>query len=251
MKTLMGYYTATSDLDADLQTFAGITPSANVQSLLGAADYAAMKTLLAIAQSDITDLVHTDTAAWHISTSNELSGTSEKASPVSGDWVLIEDSESSGAKKKAQLGNLPAGTGTDAAAIHDNVSGEIHAVTEKASPVNTDELIVEDSAASYGKKRVQIGNLPGSTDDQTATEVATSTGSFNGILSGSNTTVQSALDTIDDHNHSGVYESATSDNIDPDRLNGDTVDDNLIDNALLDTDLQTFAGITPSANTLP
>jgi len=46
MKTLMGYYTATSDLDADLQTFAGITPSANVQSLLGAADYAAMKTLM-------------------------------------------------------------------------------------------------------------------------------------------------------------------------------------------------------------
>jgi len=32
--------------DADLTTYAGITPSANVQSLLGAADYAAMKALL-------------------------------------------------------------------------------------------------------------------------------------------------------------------------------------------------------------
>lgn len=32
--------------DADLDTYAGITPSANVQSLLGAADYAAMRTLL-------------------------------------------------------------------------------------------------------------------------------------------------------------------------------------------------------------
>ena len=32
--------------DADLTTYAGITPSANVQSLLGAADYAAIRTLL-------------------------------------------------------------------------------------------------------------------------------------------------------------------------------------------------------------
>lgn len=34
--------------DADLTTYAGITPSANVQSLLAAADYAAMKTLLSL-----------------------------------------------------------------------------------------------------------------------------------------------------------------------------------------------------------
>jgi len=34
--------------DADLTTYAGITPSANVQSLLGAADYSAMRTLLSL-----------------------------------------------------------------------------------------------------------------------------------------------------------------------------------------------------------
>ncbi len=34
--------------DADLTTYAGITPSANVQTFLGAADYAAMKTQLAL-----------------------------------------------------------------------------------------------------------------------------------------------------------------------------------------------------------
>lgn len=49
---------------------------------------------------------------------------------------------------------------TDGAAIHDNVDGEIHAITEKATPVDADEIIIEDSAASYAKKRVQIGNLP-------------------------------------------------------------------------------------------
>ncbi|MCA9361962.1 hypothetical protein KC906_01175, partial [Candidatus Kaiserbacteria bacterium] len=38
--------TAVQAYDADLTTYAGITPSANVQSLLGAANYAAMRTLL-------------------------------------------------------------------------------------------------------------------------------------------------------------------------------------------------------------
>lgn len=46
-------------------------------------------------------------------------------------------------------------------AIHDDVSGEIAAITEKVSPVNTDLVIIEDSAASNAKKRVQVGNLPG------------------------------------------------------------------------------------------
>lgn len=51
---------------------------------------------------------------------------------------------------------------TDTAAIHDNVSGEISLITEKASPVSGDLLIIEDSAASNAKKKVQIGNLPSS-----------------------------------------------------------------------------------------
>ncbi len=51
--------------------------------------------------------------------------------------------------------------GGDADAIHDNVASEISAITEKASPVSADLLIIEDSADSNNKKRVQIGNLPG------------------------------------------------------------------------------------------
>ncbi len=51
--------------------------------------------------------------------------------------------------------------GTDSDAIHDNVAGEINALTEKASPVSGDLLIIEDSADSNNKKKVQIGNLPG------------------------------------------------------------------------------------------
>ncbi len=53
---------------------------------------------------------------------------------------------------------------TDAAAIHDDVSAEISAVAEKTTPVSADLLIIEDSAASNAKKRVQIGNLPTGAD---------------------------------------------------------------------------------------
>lgn len=45
--------------------------------------------------------------------------------------------------------------------VHDNVAGEIAAISEKASPVNADLVIIEDSADSNNKKKVQVGNLPG------------------------------------------------------------------------------------------
>jgi len=50
--------------------------------------------------------------------------------------------------------------GIDSTAIHDNQTGEISALTEKVSPVGADLLVIEDSAASNAKKKVQITNLP-------------------------------------------------------------------------------------------
>lgn len=49
---------------------------------------------------------------------------------------------------------------TDDNAVHDNVPGEINSITEKVTPVNADILIIEDSADSNNKKKLQIGNLP-------------------------------------------------------------------------------------------
>lgn len=57
---------------------------------------------------------------------------------------------------------------SDAEAIHDNVAGEIQALAEKSSPANADLLLIEDSAASYAKRKVQIGNLPSGTSDHAA-----------------------------------------------------------------------------------
>ncbi len=50
---------------------------------------------------------------------------------------------------------------TDRFAIHDNVADEIFDIDEKGAPVGADIIIIEDSEASYIKKKVQITNLPG------------------------------------------------------------------------------------------
>ncbi len=52
--------------------------------------------------------------------------------------------------------------GADGTAIHDNVNSEISALTDKAVPVGGDFLLIEDSAASNAKKRINISNLPSS-----------------------------------------------------------------------------------------
>jgi len=59
------------------------------------------------------------------------------------------------------VGWIPSGSGTDPDAIHDNVSGEIAAVTAKASPTVDDLLLIEDAADTNSKKSVAIGDLPG------------------------------------------------------------------------------------------
>jgi hypothetical protein len=47
----------------------------------------------------------------------------------------------------------------DPAAIHDNVVGEINAITAKTTPVAADEMLIEDSAASWAKKKVGLDDL--------------------------------------------------------------------------------------------
>lgn len=74
-----------------------------------------------------------------------------------GEWYVVT---STGERKTSGSG----GGGTDADAIHDNVAGEIAGIAEKVSPVGADLIVIEDSADSNNKKRVQIMNLPGGAD---------------------------------------------------------------------------------------
>lgn len=49
--------------------------------------------------------------------------------------------------------------GTDTDAIHRSTGGEISTITEKTIPVAADLMLIEDSAASNLKKKLQIDNL--------------------------------------------------------------------------------------------
>jgi hypothetical protein len=70
----------------------------------------------------------------------------------------------------------------DPDAIHDDVSGEIAALSEKVIPVDNDLLIIEDSADSNSKKKLKISNLPSDSGNKTvffmATDYANTTGDF-------------------------------------------------------------------------
>lgn len=57
------------------------------------------------------------------------------------------------------------GSGTDSDAIHVNVDDEIIGISEKTVPVDADLVIIEDSEASYAKKKLQLANLPGGGGD--------------------------------------------------------------------------------------
>jgi hypothetical protein len=90
-----------------------------------------------------------------------------KASPTASDKLLINDEAASGALRVVTIGNLPGASGTDTNAVHVNTGTEFVGITEKTTPVSADLLIIEDSAASNAKKRLQIGNLPSSGSDVT------------------------------------------------------------------------------------
>jgi hypothetical protein len=109
----------------------------------------------------------TDADAIHDNVAGEIDAVAAKATAVAADLILIEDSAAANAKKKLAVSGLRITesqitdlTHTDAAAIHDNVAGEINAVAEKVTPVAADLILIEDSAAANAKKKVQVGNLP-------------------------------------------------------------------------------------------
>lgn len=66
-----------------------------------------------ITESQVTDLTHTDADAIHDNVAGEINAVVAKATPVAGDIVLIEDSEDSFNKKKADISTLLGGGGAN------------------------------------------------------------------------------------------------------------------------------------------
>ena len=91
---------------------------------------------------------------------------------VDGQVIIADDGEETvitvdnSGNLTSKKGTDPAKTYTDATAftdddaIHDNVDNEINLITEKTVTASGDLLIIEDSADSYSKKKLQMSNVP-------------------------------------------------------------------------------------------
>lgn len=71
-----------------------------------------------------TTVAGIDSTAIHDNVASEISVVTEKVAPVSGDFLLIEDSAVANVKKRVQVGNLPAPGGTPADTFSFRVNGK-------------------------------------------------------------------------------------------------------------------------------
>lgn len=81
-----------------------------------------------------------------------LAASAAVTAPTAGTLLLVTHASTSGA---STLGNLVKGS----TAITTDNAGEINTATAKTAPVTADVLLIEDSAASYAKKKSTLGQL--------------------------------------------------------------------------------------------
>ena len=120
-------------------------------------------------------------------------------------------------------------------------AGDINSFTEKTTPANADLILIEDSADSYNKKKVQIGNLPTGSGGATTFTGLTDTPSDYTGQQGKVVAVKSTED--------GLEFVAASGTGDMTKSVYDTDNDGVVDNAEA---LQGYVpSTTPTANAIP
>ena len=130
--------------DADLTTYAGITPAVNTQSLLGAANYAAMRTLLDLeAGTDFYSMSAADTAfvstGGDTITGGNLVMGGAAANIALGSNFLSGDGGDEGIYVDAS-GNVGIGTSTPSARL--TVAGDINLTSASAYKYNGADVII-------------------------------------------------------------------------------------------------------------
>lgn len=158
-------------------------------------DVTGLSGLLADAQTPIPT-AGVDTTAIHDNVDSEISAIALKAVPLAADFLIIEDTVALNVKKSTTAGAIAAlgggppaahanthenlgfdeidvtnlsglladpqtpipTAGVDTTAIHNNVDGEIDAIVAKV-PVAADEILLEDSAVAWAKKKATITDL--------------------------------------------------------------------------------------------
>jgi len=101
--------------------------------------------------------IENDPDAIHKNSPDEINTLDIKATPISADMVIIEDSEDSWLKKKAAF---PSTTEvTDPNAIHKNVADEIQAIPLKPFANHNDLVLIEDSDDLWAKKSTYLQDI--------------------------------------------------------------------------------------------
>jgi hypothetical protein len=171
-------------LSSNLTTFAGIPPSANVQTLLGAADYAAFRSSLSLnnltndAQTKASIVPNTAPASGQMLVGN-AGGTAYAPVSISGDGTLTD----SGALTMTKTGGVSFGyfaTGTDASNLTGTVTaGRMPAltgdVTTSAGAVATTLATVNSNVGTFTNANVTV--------DAKGRITAASSGSAGGVTS--------------------------------------------------------------------
>lgn len=132
-----------------------------------------------------------DTTAIHVDQAGEISGIAAKATPVGGDFLVIEDSEAADAKKSITLGDLPASTVP--ATLAYAVTGDLTVAADLAFPLRPsvaftiEEVFIEVKTAPTDANIIVDVNKNGTT-------IFTTQGNRPEITAGSNTGTSGAPD---------------------------------------------------------
>lgn len=94
-----------------------------------------------------------------VQTPLDINALTEKTTPVNADITVLEDSADTFAKKKLSFTNLKAFLKTYFDTLYTGGTFDIHALTDKPTPVNADETVITDSATSFTNKKLTLTNL--------------------------------------------------------------------------------------------
>ncbi len=123
-------------------THRGLTnnPHATDVENLGAGTLAELNAAITDATLDDSSDPRTDNNAVHDNVASEISAVTAKGTPVSGDFLLIEDSADSNNKKRITIGTLPAATPASHASSHQSGGGDAIKLDDLSAPDDNTDL---------------------------------------------------------------------------------------------------------------